>query len=153
MRKSIRLWKLQYTQSMVDWLDAILLSTNPKSLQEHTTLFLLGAPWWHANITITQGLIMQDQKFACRWTCARPSRNLASMHGDGKCCVDAHEIHTCLYNMTITWHVTRSEQSYVLETAIHKTPVHILCYPSIRRVDGSLRTCLPLRMHRWLARK
>ena len=29
-------------------------------------------------------------------------RNLASMRGDGKCRVDAHEIHTCLYNMTKT---------------------------------------------------
>ena len=45
---------------------------------------------------------MQDQNFACRRTCARPSRNLASMRDDGKCRVDAHEIHTCLYNMTIT---------------------------------------------------
>ena len=62
---------------------------------------------------------MQDQNVACRWTCARPSRNLASTRGDGKCRVDAHEIHTCLYNMTITLRVKRSEQSYVLETVIH----------------------------------
>ena len=40
---------------------------------------------------------MQDQNVACRWTCALPSRNLASTHSDGKCHVDAHEIHTCLY--------------------------------------------------------
>ena len=46
------------------------------------------------------------------------SRNLASMRGDGKCHIDAHEIHTCLYNMTITLRVKRSEQSYVLETMI-----------------------------------
>ena len=45
---------------------------------------------------------MQDQNVACRWTCAQPSRNLASMRGNGKCRVDAHEIHTRLYNMTIT---------------------------------------------------
>ena len=45
---------------------------------------------------------MQDQNVACRWTCARPSRNLPSTLGDGKCCIDAHEIHTYLYNMTIT---------------------------------------------------
>ena len=67
---------------------------------------------------------MQDQNVACRWTCARPSRNLASTRGDGKCRVDAHEIHTCLYNMTITLRVKlsvkRSEQSYVLETVMHK---------------------------------
>ena len=44
---------------------------------------------------------MQDQNVACRWTCARPSRNLASTCGNGKCRVDAHEIHTCLYNMTL----------------------------------------------------
>ena len=31
-------------------------------------------------------------------TCARPSRNHASTRGDGKCRVDAHEIHTCLYD-------------------------------------------------------
>ena len=37
-----------------------------------------------------------------RWTCARPSRNHASTLGDGKCRVDALEIQTCLYNMTIT---------------------------------------------------
>ena len=36
---------------------------------------------------------MQDQNVACRRTCARPSRNLASTRGDGKCRVDAHEIH------------------------------------------------------------
>ena len=41
---------------------------------------------------------MQDQNVACRRTCARPSRNLASTCGGGKCRVDAHEIH----NMTIT---------------------------------------------------
>ena len=45
---------------------------------------------------------MQDQNVACRWTFVRPSRNLPSTCGDGKCGVDAHEIHTCLYNMTIT---------------------------------------------------
>ena len=39
---------------------------------------------------------MQDQNFACRCTCARPSRNLASARGDGKCGIDAHEIHTCM---------------------------------------------------------
>ena len=43
---------------------------------------------------------MQDQNVACRRTCAWPSRNLASTRGDGKCRVNAHEIHTCLYNMT-----------------------------------------------------
>ena len=63
---------------------------------------------------------MQDQNVACRRTCAQPSRNLASTRGDGKCRVDVHEIHTFLYNMTITWRVKRSvkrsEQSYVLET-------------------------------------
>ena len=48
---------------------------------------------------------LQDQNVACRRTCARPSRNLASTRGDGNCRVDAHEIYTCLYNMTITWHV------------------------------------------------
>ena len=36
---------------------------------------------------------MQDQNVASRRTCARPSRNLASTRGDGKCRVDAHEIH------------------------------------------------------------
>ena len=35
---------------------------------------------------------MQDQNVACRWTRARPSRNLASTRGDGKCRVDAHEM-------------------------------------------------------------
>ena len=45
---------------------------------------------------------MQDQNVACHRTCARPSRNLASTRGDGKCRVDAHEIHISLYNMTIT---------------------------------------------------
>ena len=44
---------------------------------------------------------MQDQNFACRWTCAKPSRNLASTCGEGKCRVDTDEIHTYLYNMTI----------------------------------------------------
>ena len=44
---------------------------------------------------------MQDQNDACRSTCARPSRNLATC-GDGKCRIDAHEIHICLNNMTIT---------------------------------------------------
>ena len=47
-------------------------------------------------------MFMQDKNVACRWICAWPSENLASMRGDGKCRVDAHEIHTCLYNMTIT---------------------------------------------------
>ena len=46
--------------------------------------------------------VMQDQNVACRRTCARPSRNLESTRGDGKCRVGAHEIYTCLYNMTIT---------------------------------------------------
>ena len=32
----------------------------------------------------------------CCWTCARPSRNLASTRGAVKCHIDAHEIHTCL---------------------------------------------------------
>ena len=41
--------------------------------------------------------LMQDQNVACRRTCARPSRNLARMRGDGKCHIDAHEIHKCLY--------------------------------------------------------
>ena len=63
---------------------------------------------------------MQDKNLACHRICARPSRNLASTRGDGKCRVDAHEIHICLYNMTITSRVKRSvkrsEQSYVLET-------------------------------------
>ena len=45
---------------------------------------------------------MQDQNVACRGTCARPSRNLASTRSDGKCHLDAHEIHICLHNMTIT---------------------------------------------------
>ena len=44
---------------------------------------------------------MQDQNVACHRTCAWPSRNLASTRGDGKCRINAHEIHTCLYNMTI----------------------------------------------------
>ena len=39
------------------------------------------------------------ENVACRWTCARQSRNLASTRGNGKCRVDSHEIHTCLYNM------------------------------------------------------
>ena len=56
---------------------------------------------------------MQDQNVDCRRTCARPSRNLASTRGDGKCHIDAYEIHKCLYNMTITLRVKRSEQSYV----------------------------------------
>ena len=34
---------------------------------------------------------MQDQNVACRWRCARPSRNVASMRGNGKCRIDAHE--------------------------------------------------------------
>ena len=41
--------------------------------------------------------VLQDQNFACRWTWARPSRNLASTRGDGKCRVDAPEIHTYPY--------------------------------------------------------
>ena len=49
----------------------------------------------------TKQRLMQDQNVACRWTCARPSRNLASTRGDGKCRIDAHEIHTCLYNMSV----------------------------------------------------
>ena len=44
---------------------------------------------------------VQDPNVACRWTCARPSQNLASTCGDSKCRVDAHEINTCLY-MTMT---------------------------------------------------
>ena len=55
---------------------------------------LLDRPSWQC--------FMQDQNVACRRTCARPSRNLASTRGDGKCRVDAHETHICLYNMTIT---------------------------------------------------
>ena len=58
-----------------------------------------------SHMSVTQRL-MQDLNFACRSTCARPSRNLASMHGYGKCRVDADEVHTCLYNMTITWRVS-----------------------------------------------
>ena len=69
---------------------------------------------------LLESVFMQDQNIACRRTCARPSRNLASTRGDGKCHIDAYEIHTCLYNMTITLRVKRSEQSYVLETRIHK---------------------------------
>ena len=56
-------------------------------------------------VNTTQNLdqwFMQDQNVACHRTCARPSRNLASTRGDGKCHIDAHEIHTCLYNMTMT---------------------------------------------------
>ena len=61
--------------------------------------------WYMANrnrTRVERQCFMQDQNVACHWTCARPLRNLASTRGDGKCRSDAHEIHTCLYNMTIT---------------------------------------------------
>ena len=40
---------------------------------------------------------MQDQNVACRRTCARPSRNHASMRGDCKCRIDTHELNTHTY--------------------------------------------------------
>ena len=84
-----------------------------------SVLCVLSWKWWQFWTTTPKQWFMQDQNVACRWTCVWPSWNHASSRCDGKCHVDAHEIHTCLYNMTITWHVKRSEQSYVLETVIH----------------------------------
>ena len=91
-------------------------------------------------------MFMQDKNVACRWICAWPSGNLASMRGDGKCRVDAHEIHTCLYNMTITWLVKHSEQSYVLETVIHKNTKFkkMFCFYPSRQIHTCPHFVLPV---------
>ena len=70
--------------------------------------------------------LMQDQNVACRRTCARPSRNLASTRGDGKCNIDAHEIHKCLYNMTIILRVKRSLPVYCPSIEINTRPHFVL---------------------------
>ena len=79
----------------VDHADVSVLSVLPQHVQHVITYTIIQKPLPYTN---SVQWFMQDQNVARRWTCARPSRNLASTRGDGK----------------------RSEQSYVLETVIHK---------------------------------